>query len=1204
MALTVFSPAMSSNEQPYQSYQHLHPFFRQDVAASQNSKTTEVNNERCREVQHDQKEAKVSHRAAGETGGKKQKTLNELVNRQVAQSESIEDKKHANTAILPLPHPQSTDQAPRKRRKTNEHESVTVDDQIVPSSGMKRQRQSSPRVVIPVLSSSLATMISETRDTDFVERVDATPPKKMLRLSSGGKFSSPPTKSKIVNEKSGSEATSKVQRMGRRSKVMKPSKLIVRLAYGLNNDRKQQFGERVAAIMEGKDRVMVGQTKKRQRRLKEMKQTLHVSREHDVGTESDTDRSRVDRGDEACNPAAQRTLPKPRSTHPFFLGKPVAEVSSPEKPAKAASRRISSSVTPGKLKMHATRDRTHEQNEPSYIVGSALLKDRLMVKHPGALESPWPGRGQAHVRGLSSPDQTVRKSFRSANGRGKKKSAAVSIVPPEDSILQLYRPPILKPEEDGVLRDDGYHDPHPSLTLPRRALLTGSEIKDKVILELSNNTPGLCPGTSPASQQKLEHPAIQTLLERLPSTTSSFDDNKGGTQSWTQKYAPSSPDQVLQAAPEMSVMKEWLLGLTVSVVESTSRAESKIAPNKPSPKGKKKRRRRHSDLDDFLVDDDESIHDMDELPDSQGPDHPFKVNEPKSVVHLIEDGVKLTNVLLLSGPHGCGKSAAAYAVANHLGFRVFEISSFERRSGKDVLDKVGDMTENHLVKSHRMPETRSTVGEEQNDINDEFERDLASGRQGKMSAFFRPQTKPEKTFQPKHTERARAMQTIRKALKPTSKDQQQSLVLLEEVDVLFKDDKEFWTTVLKLIVTSKRPFILTCNDEDMVPVQALALHAILRFTTPPVDLAVDYMLLIAATEGHLLRRRDVSSLYDSKRHDLRASISELDFWCQMGVGDPKAGLSWIYQRWPPGSDIDVNGNKIRVVSDGTFRHQRSLQSELGSNEHDMLLWSSQGSGLEPHELLGWHGLTGVEWLDETTGPAPVKQRYRALTEFAQFADTFSSMDLYARTGSGAGDIVLDVTQPELSQKARNNYTEGMVLLQTDEVIDPYSFDEQLAVATTLTAYKLADLPTTGITHPLGSHQPLCRKAFAVFDPIAVPDNTMRSFGMQQSTFDAPFVPIVVDVAPYVRSIVHHDLERERLYSTIGSGGQVKNLRTTRAARSAMDEFGIGRQDVRREKWFCKALNLAGVMATGGKNWAQYSNRPPSDLAGKESVIMA
>ncbi|KAJ5020441.1 AAA multi-domain protein [Bipolaris maydis] len=222
------------------------------------------------------------------------------------------------------------------------------------------------------------------------------------------------------------------------------------------------------------------------------------------------------------------------------------------------------------------------------------------------------------------------------------------------------------------------------------------------------------------------------------------------------------------------------------------------------------------------------------------------------------------NVILISGPHGCGKSATIHAGM--------------RRSGKDIQDKVGDMTGNHLVNHKRnaasIQEPSQTVENTEEDHVDALEKDISSTTTTAGSQKVAPS--PAQATLP--------------------------LTQTSQADILFDEDQQFWTQITKIASLSKRPIIITCNDERQIPMHDLPLAAVLRLQSPPVELAADYLLVLAGREGHVLARQAVKELYQSKGCDLRASIMELDFWCQISVGDRKGGLEWTYQRWPPGKD--------------------------------------------------------------------------------------------------------------------------------------------------------------------------------------------------------------------------------------------------------------------------------------------------------------
>ena len=1040
--------------------------------------------------------------------GKTQKTLDNIVRPKV-NALPLSDTDNPRDAVdLALSDP-GLDASRSKRRRTSQHEFVEVGQSNDRASFP--ERRSSPQVVVPA-----PTRLPEPAAPVTTQ----TPPKKMLRLSGNGRFSSPVSKHDNKDDQQPSPEDAKRTGRSRKSRRSEaPQPLVVRLRFSV------ETGHRIDQILAGAERIIL------------QKRPL------------------------ASKP---RTPKKPaKATHPFFLSKPKDLPPDSDPPRKATA------TTPGKLRAQVLSERPAEAKEVPYAVGSALLRDRLMVRHSGAREAPWPNGQQAHVRGLGD-QQSAQLTFHTTelHGRSKlKRKRARLAIPLEESILYRFAAH-LRPEQEPDVRPDGFQQPHTSLRLPERLLLSGLDVRRRIANQLS------VPLSPDATQSAVPHPALQVLWIRLDGVTT--HERQGETLSWTHKYAPTTSTTTLQSAGVMIMLKDWLMSLTVTAVETVGKAEAKTTQLKP----RKKRRRKPNDLDDFLVDSDEEIHHMDELVDPEDV-HPDKTH--RSVVHVASVGARLSNAVLISGPHGSGKTAAAHAVAKELGFKVFEISPCERRSGKDVLDKVGNMTANHIVKHHGVDGGELSSSEDHNKAtsNEELQRDLLSGRQEKMNTFFKPHQQKKKAA------RSTTLAAIENAIKKPAREQQQSLVLLEEVDILFRDDKDFWSTVLKLIATSKRPFIMTCSDEDMVPLCAMSLHAILRFTPPSLDLAVDCMLLISANEGHILQRDAVSTLYRVKNRDIRASIAELEFWCQTGVGDVRAGLTWIHQRWPPGSDVDEFGRKVRVVSDGTYQAGMGLLPDAGVSEEDKMTWAWWESGVDPTESLGWDG--------GATQPDVQGKCVRSLKRFVEFADTLSAVDVFTSHGL-AETAPLDTTQPPLSQISRSQYIDGLPLLQADERIDYLRMSMKLAVGCTLTAWQNAVRHTNLHRETLQAGrqadraQHLERRDFAIFNHISTSSesalSSTTSGGSPHSAFDGPLSIITTDLAPYVRSIAHYDLaleaQRERLNSLMADGGATKKARTTRAARSALE--GNQRSNTRRERWFTKALDLPAVLATGGESW--------------------
>lgn len=810
----------------------------------------------------------------------------------------------------------------------------------------------------------------------------------------------------------------------------------------------------------------------------------------------------------------------------------------------------------------------------------------------------------------------------------RKKKYKSSAVDDSESVLRELRDKIGPlSSDDRRLRADGFYDPPSTLRVPKRLLITGPQIQGAVSHELSRQS---------------QHPALMSIYRSIELGMNPYDDGRSEPHAWAVKYAPQKAEEVLQSGTEAMILRDWMQALTVLSTEMKSSQSSKQDASEHKPR--KKRRKRAEDLDDFIVDDESDGGELEELSalEDNSKERAAVSSNKRTVVRASIpssqssiDARKTPNAVVISGPHGCGKTAMVYAVAKELGFQVFEINSGTRRSGKDVLERVGDMVENHLVSRQNHDAGNVSADEDAARLSKALTKDLESGRQGTMNTFFKPKAKINPTSQvskPKKSVDSAQVKAVSKL--KSAKNQKQSLILLEEVDVLFEQDKNFWGTVLELIVNSKRPVVITCTDENVVPLQAMSLHAILRLSTPGHDVLTDYLLLIAAREGHLLHRDAVSSLLHNKRHDLRACIADLQFWCQMGVGDPRGGLSWMFQRWPPGKGIDSEGRKLRVASEGVYPQaigcipQEEDSITISEDPEELILECWENWQIHPFNDLHLSIAEHYESEDLSTSTS-AQSRLKSLQKMDKLCGSMSAFDVCCRTdlpgtsnlhsrhaplGSFIYETMLDPTLPAFSEKARLDYIEGSTLLQTDEQIDYTRFDSRLtASAATLSSN------IYGVGRPLLNTQkkhflsrisdglkphapsiPLSRLDFsAAFDPISEVAAHTSQFALAYSAFDGPLSTISEDIAPAVRSIVYFDLaleeQRTRLSSLLGGTEKStgKRSRTTRAARSALE--GGKRETTRRERWFPKELDLKAVLATGGRDWPRFEGSGPRSV---------
>lgn len=443
----------------------------------------------------------------------------------------------------------------------------------------------------------------------------------------------------------------------------------------------------------------------------------------------------------------------------------------------------------------------------------------------------------------------------------------------------------------------------------------------------------------------------------IPYSMSAFDKFECESEDWARKYAPKHPEDVLQETVEVMLLRDWLQSLTISAVDSVS---SKCPQNQEacfSHKGenttkRRRRKKRAEALDGFVVSSDEEADQMDAISNLEASRF-GKLNGASlkgsvaRVGRFEQNAAKSNNAVVISGPPGCGKTAAVYAIAQGLDFEVFEINSGSRRSGKDLLDRVGDMTRNHLVnRAQDMRDNKTTEDiEDLLRLSNSLKEDIETGRQGTMQSFFKPQTEVQQ--KPKGGPKRAKVSPSERSPTKKSKPQKQSVILLEEVDVIFEEDKQFWAVTLEMITRSKRPVIMTCSDERALPLEDLPLFAILRFSPPPESLATDYLMLLACNEGHLLSRDAVAALYKAKHYDLRASVAELQLFCQMAIGDTAGGLGWFLIRTSTNECQNEKGEVLRVVSRDSFSkgvdwsdNTHSKQASYGGLEHDTMLLSS------------------------------------------------------------------------------------------------------------------------------------------------------------------------------------------------------------------------------------------------------------------------
>ncbi|KAK1981940.1 ATPase [Colletotrichum cereale] len=1089
-----------------------------------------------------------------------------------------------------------------------------------PGSGKKRGR---PRKKQPGPAVAIANNFSQTNGVPLSYLVNDLPPAPLPAPSPAHQVTLPPSQasSSVSNANGQSHTTETLGPSTGKADPPKPTKVLkfnpktgtigsppkpktgpADTAKGAKSSKSPVKQSRIVTIKYGHD------AESRERIGPKIQQILTTPSQ----TKTTTPTKTTPRKSRAKVPKADQDKPKTNNTYPLFLAKSKNAVKSSETPPTAPKqpRATIFSSTPCSPNKQRSTPASGKAQLPQFGVRS------MGLKVPGACHPAWPPQGAAHVRGLSPDEERLSARHHVGFSSRKSKGQTTNIFPGESVIDQLSTSldtlSITRTIQEAT--DDYVSPPPTELRLPEKHFESGRKLRQRVRPELRSPLPLSSSQDSDdelltASTRK-PHPAVARLYDSLETNLSAYDRSQCEELPWAHKYAPSCAEEVLQIGQEGVLLKEWLQTLKVQSVDTGAPNADQKSGSKPGSATKKKRKR--NKLDGFIVSSGDEAEFLPAVSDDEDDWLPTPVHgsAKKTVVRkdVGKDASRLTNAVVLSGPHGCGKTATVYAIAKELGFEIFEINASSRRNGKDVMEKVGDMTQNHLVQQHRQNDGGDNA-------DDDTANDIKFGKQGTMTSFFKLKTaiKPKVTAQPEATEQPTV---AAKSVKAKAQTQKQSLILLEEVDVLYEEDKQFWATIVSLIAQSKRPFVMTCNDETLVPFHNFVFYGILRFTPPPEVLAVDTMLLIAANEGHALRRAAVSALYESKGYDLRASLMELNYWCQLGVGDRRGGFDWFYPRWPKGCDTDENGDVVRVVSQGTYlegmgwvSRDPAIVSSPRAAEEELMNQCWQSLGMD---LGNWHeSLDMVSWADNVA-TSSAGDRAAALDVFLEFSDVMSAADLCSGGDFGLRfQEPLDPTQPDMPVKARDDFIVGRRLLEAPP-LTTYTCTAR-AIATSLKCGARQVLQTAPVKNGTSVSLKCFQEDSAIrrmrhsfvnptrdavinrydmayaFDPIAVSEkaSATMSTSLEPSVFDRTMRLITLEVAPYVRGIIGYDhrlmqdrMQRSGLLSECGRPG--KRMRSTRAAYSALE--GVARGNMRKENYFSAELSTPLVMRTGGESW--------------------
>ncbi|XP_067315550.1 ATPase family AAA domain-containing protein 5b isoform X2 [Pseudorasbora parva] len=289
---------------------------------------------------------------------------------------------------------------------------------------------------------------------------------------------------------------------------------------------------------------------------------------------------------------------------------------------------------------------------------------------------------------------------------------------------------------------------------------------------------------------------------------------------------------------------------------------------------------------------------------------------------------ELCNTVLMIGPSGVGKTAAVYACAQELGFKVFEVNSSVLRCGRLILSQLTEATQSYQVDIQRVKTLNPEIIN-QSKIKpppcDKANRKATSSKETlsspsvsclsgkpqpvKLTHYFKLSSKKSagKTSGPERcihavelkpgrlqsswsgfkSKRQGDKELMCSSKDPTSVGQNQtipmSLILFEEVDVIFPEDVGFLAAIRTFMSTTKRPIILTTND-PLFGKRLKGHFDEIHFQTPSLQTIRSYLQCLCVVENMRTDPEDMAFLLCQNKGDIRQSILQLQLWVCSGGG--------------------------------------------------------------------------------------------------------------------------------------------------------------------------------------------------------------------------------------------------------------------------------------------------------------------------------
>uniref|UniRef100_A0A667HUJ9 ATPase family AAA domain containing 5 n=1 Tax=Lynx canadensis TaxID=61383 RepID=A0A667HUJ9_LYNCA len=258
-----------------------------------------------------------------------------------------------------------------------------------------------------------------------------------------------------------------------------------------------------------------------------------------------------------------------------------------------------------------------------------------------------------------------------------------------------------------------------------------------------------------------------------------------------------------------------------------------------------------------------------------------------------EEENRLCNTVLITGPTGVGKTAAVYACAQELGFKIFEVNASSQRSGRQILSQLKEATQSHQVDKQGVNSQKPCFFNSYN--LGKSPKKLSSPKK----VITSPRKLPPQSPQSSVPKRTLPPKTLANYFKVSSKPKKNEEIVLLENNKGIKNSCEQKPIIQTKSTNTTKSKVKEFGAEESNRKNATSLilfeevglwtyGMILQFvSSSPASGSLNvasYLQMICLAENFRTDVKDFVTLLTANTCDIRKSILYLQFWIRSGGG--------------------------------------------------------------------------------------------------------------------------------------------------------------------------------------------------------------------------------------------------------------------------------------------------------------------------------